>query len=228
MKLNSVKAIITVVTLLSSSFASAGLFTDTNNNSFIDTTTGLEWIDFGVNNGQSYNYVASELGSGGEYDGWNLATKDQVYTMWANAFLGLNATTELQNAFGIGQLYVADGAREAGSVLSPLIDIMGENKIGSTGSKNEYSDSLGWFQGTNGLSYVRTIARTDNHPYIGSYTDYNDYTKLYDNGNYSPYYSDYKSSNMSTLLVKTQAVPSPSTFLILGLGLLGLVLRRKI
>ena len=40
---------------------------DTDNDSFIDMNTGLEWMDFGINNNHTYNFVASQLGEGGSY-----------------------------------------------------------------------------------------------------------------------------------------------------------------
>lgn len=37
--------------------------------SFIDTNTGLVWMDYGINNGQSYNHVTTQLANGGDYFG---------------------------------------------------------------------------------------------------------------------------------------------------------------
>ena len=79
-------------------------------NAYQDTETGLFWLDFGENNNQSYNYVASQLGDGGEWAGWRLPTLQEVYTMWANvADLG-NVVADYENAdyYGSGQLYAYD------------------------------------------------------------------------------------------------------------------------
>ena len=49
--------------------ASAGIITGTDNNSFIDDTTSLEWMKFGVNSADTYDFIASQLGTGQTYEG---------------------------------------------------------------------------------------------------------------------------------------------------------------
>ena len=73
--------------------------------------------------------MASQLGEGGLYEGWSLATSEQVYTMWANAFLGLGSATEYPDYYGSGQLYVADGLGEYQSVYSEVVEIIGHNYV---------------------------------------------------------------------------------------------------
>jgi len=46
-----------------------------------DTTTGLEWLDITVTAGLSYNEVAAELGTGGAYEGFSFASKQQVLNL---------------------------------------------------------------------------------------------------------------------------------------------------
>jgi len=63
------RKLITLTTLLTLSFIStAGIITDTSNDSFIDETTGFEWMDFGVNNTYTYNEVSSLLNIGDEFE----------------------------------------------------------------------------------------------------------------------------------------------------------------
>ena len=79
--------IITVGILITFSMtASAGLI-NTTENSFIDENSSLEWMDFGVNNTDTYDFVSSQLGNGQAYEGWRLATIDEVYNMYSNTFL---------------------------------------------------------------------------------------------------------------------------------------------
>ena len=73
-----------VVTLMSLGNLVNAAIIDTDEDSFIDTQTGLEWMDFGINNHQSFNEVSSQLGAGGEYEDWRLPSIDEVYTMWHN------------------------------------------------------------------------------------------------------------------------------------------------
>ena len=95
-----------VVAHRSSSYT--GSIIDTLNDSFIDTSAGLEWMDFGINNNQSYNYVISQLGSGGVYEGWRLPTREEVLTLWANAYLGLGPDYENADHYGLGELRVVE------------------------------------------------------------------------------------------------------------------------
>ncbi|PKF61910.1 hypothetical protein CW745_07925 [Psychromonas sp. psych-6C06] len=207
--------------LLLSVTVQAVVITDTNNNSFIDTSTGLEWMDFGINNGKSYNYVASQLGQGGEYQGWSLASKDQVFTMWSNAFLGLGADYENRNEYGIGQLYAKDGQGVNGSVFTELFDIMGKNTTKYEGTAIEHNSSVGWFLGTDGLSNVHMLEWT------GALFDLynNDVVNIYDNYNYSNSYTANGDSAQSTMLVK-RSVPAPTMLAIFALALIGFSLRR--
>ncbi|PKF61911.1 hypothetical protein CW745_07930 [Psychromonas sp. psych-6C06] len=221
MTLKMLTTALSALTLFIAFSASAGVITDTNNDSFIDTSTGLEWMDFGINNGQSYNYVASQLGQGGQYQGWALASKEQVYTMWANAFLGLGASDENANHSGTGQLYVSDGYGVSGSVFSETFDAMGSNIAYNIGTPYEYNYNLAWFAGNNGLSYVYK------QEFTGSYYDLNrnDIAYIYDNNNYdSNLNRSYE--QRSTMLVRS-TVSAPATLAIFALALIGLRFRRQ-
>ncbi|WDE13047.1 PEP-CTERM sorting domain-containing protein [Thalassomonas haliotis] len=59
---------------------------DTNNNSFIDDATNLEWMDFGINNQYSYNEISNMLDAGDLYQGWRLATENELTGLFINAF----------------------------------------------------------------------------------------------------------------------------------------------
>ncbi|MFO0911796.1 MAG: hypothetical protein U0795_02460 [Pirellulales bacterium] len=47
-------------------------------NTTIDTATGLEWLDWSVTANQSYDLVKSQLAPGGRYEGWRLASDDNM------------------------------------------------------------------------------------------------------------------------------------------------------
>ncbi len=66
--------------------AIAGIITNTDHDSFIDQTTNLEWMDFGINNHLSYNQVVELLAT--DYYGWMLPTESQVVTLSNNLFGG--------------------------------------------------------------------------------------------------------------------------------------------
>jgi len=218
------KKLFTGLILLTASFASsAGIITDTNNNSFIDETTGLEWIDFGINNHQTYDYVSSQLGLGGEYEGWRLATEDDVFIMMANAFLGLGATYAAPDYHGAGQLKVNDGKNKLGSVMSPIFESMGHNYVIYSGHKFEQQASYGLFESTKGLGLIQQ------YEFTGSERDitYDDQAQFRTSVDFS-WHTDNTSPLYSTMLIRNDIatdVPEPSTLAIFALGMFGLASR---
>jgi len=205
--------------------ANAGLITDTANDSFIDETTGLEWMDFGINNLQTYDYVNSQLDIGGEYEGWRLATEDDVFIMMANAFLGLGATGEAPNNYGTGQLRVTDGKNKIGSVMSPIFEAMGHNYVLYSGHKYEQLAAYGLFESTKGLGLIEHYEFTGS----GRDTAYDDQAQFRTTVNFS-WHTDNESPLYSTMLIRTDSVtnvPEPSSLAILSAGLFGLFRLRK-
>ena len=61
-----------------------------------DTVTGLNWLDLTETNGLSYNYVSSQLGAGGDYEGFRYATNDEVVGLWTNFWYNLSYNTPEQ------------------------------------------------------------------------------------------------------------------------------------
>ena len=51
----------------------------------IDSDTGLRWLDWSYTANRSYNDVFSELGDGGEFEGFRYATEAEMRTLYANA-----------------------------------------------------------------------------------------------------------------------------------------------
>jgi hypothetical protein len=50
-----------------------------------DTDTGLDWMDHQISVGMSFNAVLAELGPGGLFEGWQVATLDQAHDYLRNA-----------------------------------------------------------------------------------------------------------------------------------------------
>ena len=65
--------------LMASSDASFGVGSIT-----VDTDSGLEWLDINLSTGFSYTAILPEL-SGGMFDGFRLATDEEVVELWVNA-----------------------------------------------------------------------------------------------------------------------------------------------
>jgi len=220
------KKMLGAIVFLALSFtASAGLI-DTTNSSFIDQTTGLEWMDFGINNNDTYDFVASQLNTGDKYEGWRLATKADVYTMYSNTFLGL-AADNVSPLDSIGRSTVTDGRNESVSVLDSLFMTMGYNTLRQQGSPFEIRWATGLFQGTEGLSLFST------YDLVGSFEKRfsSDRVSFTDPMSFS-YLKDNNDAVYSTMLIKNQLldtstpVPEPSTLAIFVLGMLGLASRK--
>jgi hypothetical protein len=72
-----------VLTFSSHTYAAPIDFID-NGNYTTDTKSGLDWLDVTLSVNQSYNYVSSQFGVGGEYEGWRYATGIEFNTMVSN------------------------------------------------------------------------------------------------------------------------------------------------
>jgi len=206
--------------------ASAGIITSTGNTSFIDDTTSLEWMKFGVNSADTYDFVANQLGAGQAYDGWRLATKDEVYDMYSNTFLLLNAD-HVNPLDSIGRSTVIDGQNKSTSVFDNIFEIIGYNTLRRQGTPFEIKWSSGLFEGDDGLSLFKT------YDLVGGFEKRfsGDKVSFYDHANFD-YLSSSTSAEYSTMLIKKTgsenmiSVPEPSTFGILLLGIVGLLSRK--
>ncbi|MFT4585431.1 MAG: hypothetical protein ACI915_004287 [Gammaproteobacteria bacterium] len=58
-----------------------------NNTLTHDSVSGLEWLDVAITSGNSYDTVATQIGSGLIYEGFRFATRQEVYNLWDNAGL---------------------------------------------------------------------------------------------------------------------------------------------
>jgi hypothetical protein len=195
------------LSVLLATSANAGLITDTSSDSFIDNTTGLEWMDFGVNNIHTYSEVENLMSS--TYQSWTLASQSQVIALFDNAFGNFAyqpSTSELYRA--------ASNNDVSNTNMLAVMDRMG---YGSTLD----SISHGWFEDDQGgLSYLYTRHITAGRgtgqlAYVsGLGVDWNSYRNNTNN-------------NYSTMLVRqANHVPEPSTLAIFALGMIGLASRR--
>ena len=47
-----------------------------------DTVTGWDWLDLTQTVNMSYDLVISEMGTGGQFEGWSYATRSELGTLW--------------------------------------------------------------------------------------------------------------------------------------------------
>ena len=64
-----------------------------------DTVSNLDWLDITFTQNQSYSYVASQLGVGGMYEGWSIASRSQFIGLLNNtaAMLPYNPDVNINN-----------------------------------------------------------------------------------------------------------------------------------
>lgn len=85
-----VRSILITSTLPMLSFGSVSLVsTDWKNQGdeliTYDTDSGLEWLDLSVTTNMSHNFVLTQFGVGGLYEGWNYADEEQVLSLFYGA-----------------------------------------------------------------------------------------------------------------------------------------------
>lgn len=189
------------------SFSVNATLIKTDHNSFIDDSSSLEWMNFGVNNGLSFNRVKELLDDNQIYSGWRLANQREVTSLWLNTFSHLDTGTKNLNQYGQGFGRTDQVNDNFGhSVLENVFDIMGYNSLIGA---NEYA--LGWFEGDDGhLKYF--------HLYNSVSNSAND--KAMVNGEFANFDSwrSRSSGFYSTMLVKNHqisvarmSVPEPPT-----------------
>lgn len=67
--------------LIASSFVANAEFLKTSDTTFIDTETGIEWMDNGLTT-HSIQEAVDRLSRGGDLYGWNFASLDQIQRLW--------------------------------------------------------------------------------------------------------------------------------------------------
>lgn len=205
----------------------ADAFITGDNKAALETSTGLVWMDFGVNNHYSYTQVVGLLST--EYAGWRLPTATEVNHLWVSLFDDLpewfQSTTEagplsftsgfLSSPAGkyedyFNQIYEIFG--QSPDSLSLLIDAHG-NLIESWISKSAFGIFM---KDADTSGYVHL-----QNPYSDAYTDSAFYVEMY--------LTDISYWH-NTLLVKDDqvSVPEPAAPLLALLGLMALFARRQL
>ena len=192
-----------------------------------DTNTGLDWLDVTASQGRSYDDVATQFGSGEDFDGWTFATRAQFITLMVNA-TGL-ATTEVSNPHG----YVLSNSH----ITHDIVTLLGNTcAVLSCTDPYDIRYSYGWIalpgDGHQGGGNGEAAIVFDYEDYSNGVGD--DDRTIY---GYGPDYpGDGRHSPTSTVtpglgsfLVRPSVVPIPAAAWLFGSALigLGLVKRKK-
>ena len=175
----------------------------------------LEWLDFGINNNQSYNQVVSGL-----QDGWRVATESEVTFLWTTLFLNTADDSET-SGFGENGFAAATASRWQGnySLWLSYADIMGKNSSKSPDS----SEALGWFEADDGKlisAQYWIIDDADGEGMAKLDTDYDGREDLWDNNPDMSY---------STFVVRDKSVhvSAPSSMALAFASVFFCLIRRK-
>jgi hypothetical protein len=101
--------------------------------STLDTQTGLQWLDLTESTGFSHTEILQEVQSGGTFDGYRLATRDEVSALFVDA--GLDVSPATLNDF-VPQNF------DPAVALAALIGVLGNN--GNCGTGCSFSFTQGW------------------------------------------------------------------------------------
>jgi hypothetical protein len=190
---------------------SAGII-DTNNDSFIDSDTNLEWMDFGINNHETFFVVKNKTKNNGEYKDWSVATETQVRELWFNAFFNTNPRIYRpnQNVKSWGEaIDWTDDENTFSTLWDPIYEIMGYNTILRPGNDAEQKAGFGYYEANNGYLYRAQFVNYTNSNILTAEREF------YDSASLSTYdrFEARNSHNIafSTMLVKSVKVPEPST-----------------
>lgn len=219
-KLLAVTAVFASAASQASPLVQADAFTSGDNKAALQASTGLVWMDYGVNHNKSFNQVVSELDT--TYAGWRLPTEAEVKSLFGELFSGASYQ------YNDGNYSSWSGT---GTEAAAALAVMGSdyNYSYNDGYGYSYTQSwgLGWYLSDNNSLNYAYMQVFDQNYYGNVYHDENaqiccTYT------NYANYgYADYSYGTYSTLLVKESSVPEPTSALLMGLGLLGLGVARR-
>jgi hypothetical protein len=227
MSIQKLKMVLGGALLFVSSLANAAFISDSSYNGFdtyIDSRTGLEWMDFNETDNYTSNQILGLMGPGQTFEGWFIPDEVIAFALWENirdSYTFLRTGIE-DDAFG--DRYGVVGASDED--MAALASIVGSNSYLSGFAQFKqsngwwgyltYAPSVGAFNVERlfGINYRNALViNLDNEPFE-TFADRNNPTLLY------------RESISAPPPPPPSAVSGPNTLAIFALGLMGLASRR--
>lgn len=196
-----------------------------------DTDTGLDWLDVTATRDLSYDDVAAQMSVGGSYEGWRYATVTEFDTLIKNfGYIPIESECRREEITFCDSGLVGDN-----HLIEQMLKMLGDNNDVDDDVNNSLRDTDDNGAGTSYFILIDDLNEWHDHflsvgliadgEYIYRDTGqfYNDFGDFVESSS-GPIGSSSHGSYYGSALVR---VPEPSTFTLLALGLLGLVLRRK-
>lgn len=192
--------------------SSIAAIVDSADHTFLtDTATQLDWLDVTASLGRSYDDMSSQLGVGGDFEGWQFATREQFITLLFN-YTGLSVPG--QHGYVLGTNDETHG----------LVTLMGNTCVETTCTDPyDIRYTFGWIalptDGHQGSGNGEHAIIFDYHRYVNSASLYGYGPDYPGDGRHSPTNTTFP--HLGSFLVRPTVVPVPSAAWLFGTALIG-------
>jgi len=167
-------------------------------NVMFDTVTNMRWLDLSITADMSNDTVVTNLGGGGLFEGWRLATQDEVLELWSNA--GITNTDR-------------DWVTYQFAEVNDMVNRLGPTTMFEDGPFPIATHTIGMVEGGPSLLSTERWAMELTYAPDGTSTRTSASYYTWDVSIADPHYSTYL----------VQVVPLPVSAWLFGSGLLGLI-----